>query len=299
MATKLTVSIIIPCYADVRGLKRTLEAIELQTWPANDREVLVVNNGKIGDLEIIKPDFPHCRWLHESEPGSYAARNRGLTVASGNIIAFTDADCVPDPTWLAEGIAKLNQSEATIIGGRVVYINPADRPLNIYERIEEQFFLLDKQQYLIEMLRVVATANLFTYRAVFDRVGAFNPSLKSFGDGDWTRRASSQGEKLAYASKAIIRHPRRTNMLEIRKKWLRVAGGRISQLQTKHSQISDYITAFMTDSWLDTRIHLAWFSTSDIQFWQRIKFAAALEFLSLSVTIEKIRVACGREPTRG
>jgi|SRR6185312_16172238 len=299
MANKLSISIIIPFYGDLDGLRATLHALQAQTWPAEDRETLVVNNGQPEAVDPLRAAHPGVQWLHEAKVGSYAARNRGLRHARGEVIAFTDSDCVPDPTWLSEGVRALGQPEATILGGRIVYLEPVGRPLNVYEKIEEAVFLLGRQQFLIEKLNVAATANLFARRSVFDRVGPFNAQLKSFGDGDWTRRATGLGEKLAYAPGAIVRHPRRSSWPEIKKKWLRVAGGRISQLQSRQAPARSYLAALFVDSWLDPRLHGVSWKVRGLGPAQRLKFLAVLEWLSLCITAEKIRVLLGAEADRG
>ncbi len=298
MAIKFGASVIIPFYGDLNGLKTTLTAVRTQTWPRSDCEVLVINNGRASDVEPLRSEFPECHWLHEPQMGSYAARNRGLAHACGEIIAFTDSDCIPDPDWLEKGIKALKSSDSTIIGGQVLYIDPNDRSLNIYEKIEEECFLLGKQKYLIDKFNVAATANLFTYKATFDRVGRFNPELRSFGDGDWTSRAVARGEKLKFAADAIVRHPRRSGFLAIRKKWLRVAGGRILRLKSQNASVKSYINALKMDSWIDPQLHRTCLSVKGLNCGQRICFSVVLELLSLLVTAEKIRVMLGATPRR-
>src|SRR4029077_1201834 len=119
MANKLSISVIIPFYGDLAGLRATLEALEVQTGRRDDREILVVNNGEPGAIDSLRAGFPGVRWLHESRAGSYAARNLGLRNAAGQVMAFTDSDCVPDPAWLEEGAKALVQSDATIVGGKI------------------------------------------------------------------------------------------------------------------------------------------------------------------------------------
>jgi glycosyltransferase involved in cell wall biosynthesis len=292
------VSIIVPFYGAIDGLRVTLDALRNQTWPRGRMEVLVVDNGAIKTVTSLKEEYPDVCWLHEPKIGSYAARNHGIAHSSGKIIAFTDADCVPDPTWLAEGIAALKNSGATIVGGRIVYLNPLGRNLNIYELIEENFFLLARQQYLIESLRVAATANLFTYKEVFFRVGYFDSELRSFGDGDWTKRATAKGEKLAYSADAVVRHPRRSTLKAITKKWVRVAGGRISQLRRTGGAPFEYITAIINDSWVDKKIHKAVWKVERLTITQRVQIFLVLEFISFRITWTKIAVLLGGKPKR-
>ena len=68
-----------------------------------DFEIIIVNNGALEDVERIVNQYPQCRYVYEATPGSYAARNAGIAHAKGEIVAFTDTDCIPSPNWLEKG----------------------------------------------------------------------------------------------------------------------------------------------------------------------------------------------------
>ena len=122
---KPRVSVVIPVRNRAPGLRQCLAALEGQSFPRAEFEIIVVDNGSTDDLEGARRLFPAVRWLQEVAPGSYAARNGGLRQAAGEIIAFTDADCVPDAGWLREGVAALTDGSATVVGGEVPWIEPA------------------------------------------------------------------------------------------------------------------------------------------------------------------------------
>src|SRR5687767_14260928 len=96
-----SVSVIIPVYNDTERLLRCLEALEAQTYPRNRFEVIVVDNGS--DVPVADTLNRHagCAILvTEPRPGGFVARNAGIERASGEILAFTDADCLPAASWL-------------------------------------------------------------------------------------------------------------------------------------------------------------------------------------------------------
>jgi glycosyltransferase involved in cell wall biosynthesis len=70
-------------------------------------EIIAVDNASTEDLSGAVPADARIRLIVEPRLGSYAARNRGLSVAGGDILAFTDSDCIPDPDWLTEGVSAL------------------------------------------------------------------------------------------------------------------------------------------------------------------------------------------------
>ncbi len=103
------VSVIVPVYNHAEHLKLCLGALDNQTYPKNCYEVIVIDNGS-DDLENIKQivnQYTQTTFTSESKPGSYAARNQGLSIVKGEIIAFTDADCIPNNNWLEKGVENL------------------------------------------------------------------------------------------------------------------------------------------------------------------------------------------------
>ena len=88
------VSVIIPVFNDPR-LEHCLQALSKQTV-AHD-EFIVVDNGSDARSVIDTDRFPEVRVIREDRPGSYIARNPGVRAPSGSVIAFTNADCLPEP----------------------------------------------------------------------------------------------------------------------------------------------------------------------------------------------------------
>jgi glycosyltransferase involved in cell wall biosynthesis len=74
-----------------------------------------------GSEESIEPIVAQCKQARtgfEARPGSYAARNTGIELARGDILAFTDADCLPAADWIEHGLAALQRVENCGLGGR-------------------------------------------------------------------------------------------------------------------------------------------------------------------------------------
>src|ERR1041384_5139232 len=93
------VSVIVPVWNDAERLGHCLHALEKQTYPAESYEVIVVDNGSTDSVACLVAAYGRARLVSEQRPGSYAARNTGLNLARGQVIAFTDADCLPAPDW--------------------------------------------------------------------------------------------------------------------------------------------------------------------------------------------------------
>lgn len=217
------VSVIVPVFNDSGRLRLCLQALRDQTYPADRFEVLVVDNGSSDPPRSLVESFGYT-FLSEAAVGSYAARNHGLASASGQIIAFTDADCIAWPQWLAEGVEQLlAHPEVGQVTGRVD-VFPADPDRPTAAELYEMVCAFPIRRYVQEQNKT-ATCNLLTRRSVFEAVGPFDATLKSGGDGAWTHRAATRGYPILYADAVAIRHPARRTIGQVLRKTRRLAGG--------------------------------------------------------------------------
>lgn len=218
------VSVIIPVYNDAARLQKCLEALSRQTY--REFETLVIDNGSTEPgLELLRERFENVTFLREEKPGSYAARNKGIGLAKGEIIAFTDADCVPDARWLELGVKKLQETpNCGFVGGRVaVFAENPESPTQA-ELYEVRWAF--PQKTFIERNNFAVTANIFTWCKVIDAVGKFDDNLKSAGDREWGNRVVRHGYTVVYDYAACVNHPARRSLEEIRSKLRRATGGR-------------------------------------------------------------------------
>lgn len=215
------VSIIVPTYRDWHALRSCLEALGEQSMPAQEFEVLIVENaGESQPHDLTLPG--NARLLHEPSPGSYAARNRGIAEARGDVLAFLDADCIPVPGWLQAGLKYLQADpEVGLVAGNIelTYAAPRLTPAECFEKA----FAFRQRQNAANGVSV--TANLFVRRKVFDEVGLFDSGLMSGGDFEWTRRATSRGHRLLFCEAAVVRHPARSSIAALAGKARRVTSG--------------------------------------------------------------------------
>lgn len=116
----MKVSIIIPVFNAERYLESCIESFRRQDLPSEEFEVLFVdNNSQDRSAEIILDSGTNFRLLRERKQGAYAARNRGLRETRGELIAFTDPDCVPRPDWLSQICQLLSDQKTQVVIGRV------------------------------------------------------------------------------------------------------------------------------------------------------------------------------------
>jgi GT2 family glycosyltransferase len=216
-------SFVTPVYNDPSGVSNTLSSIVLQT--AGDFEILIVDNDSTDDTcEVISEyaqAYKNVRLLVEDEfQGSYAARNKGLQHADGEILAFLDADETVDDDWLEAALEAMDEQDVDYLGCNVELTLPEDTLFGRYNAHTG----FPVKQYLEEE-NYAPTCALLVRREVFEDVGQFDGRLISGGDREFGERVHEAGYDQGYAENATVYHPARTSFESLAKKNFRVGRG--------------------------------------------------------------------------
>jgi GT2 family glycosyltransferase len=211
------ISVVVPHYQDLDSLGRCLDALARQTLPREAFEIIVADNASpVGEAAVAQRIAGHARLTLAPQKGAGPARNAGVAASRGDILAFTDCDCVPEPDWLAQGVAALSAWD--FVGGRMRVL--VDDPARMTgPEAFETVFAFDNEAYVTRKGFTV-TANLFCPRALFDAVGGFRVGVSE--DLDWCLRARAAGYRIGYAAGAVVGHPARRTWPELRRKWERL-----------------------------------------------------------------------------
>lgn len=210
------VSVVIPHYNDLVGLKTCYARLQRQTWPRNDIEIVVADNNSACGIDAVQSTVPNAVVIAAPIQGAGPARNAGVAASRGRIVAFLDSDCVPEPDWIQEGVAALQRYD--FVGGEVVtFARRADKPnpVEAYERV----FNFNFRRY-IQKVGFTGTGNMFVPRSVFDQVGGFRTGVAE--DVDWSFRARSLGYRIGYAERAVVGHPARRSWNDLEQRWARM-----------------------------------------------------------------------------
>lgn len=217
------VSVIVPVFnggAELAALGRALAA---QDYPAERFEVVIGDDGSTDDgLAGFMAAFPRMRVARQQRSGSYAARNAAAALSRADCLALTDADCLPQPDWLRQGIAALERQRSAVAAG-AIEVFTSRRP-SLAERYDQAMGL--RQEHYALKVGFGATANLFVARHAFLQAGGFDGGLRSAGDQRLCQRLAECGHRLVYAPEARVRHPARDTLGSLLKKTVRVARGR-------------------------------------------------------------------------
>lgn len=215
------VSVIVPVFNDPR-VERCLAALEAQTYPAERYEVLLVDNGSEPPVAFPPDRYPHLRLIREDRAGPSQARTTGLAHARGDVLAFTDADCIPLPTWLAAGVARLDSSpECGLLGGRIELVHDETGSTPGTAALLSAAMHL-KQDRFVSRGGWAVFANAFSTRRVVDRVGTLDPAFISSGEIEWAHRVAAAGFTIAYTPDAVVQHSTRTSIRALCRRTIRL-----------------------------------------------------------------------------
>jgi len=207
------ISVIVPARNEAPAITACLSALVAQDIDAAF-EIIVVDNGSSDDTARVASAFP-VTVLREPRPGRAAARNAGIEAASGAILAFTDADCIPAESWLRELLAGSEDPGCACFIGEIFPQNQN----GIVPRYVHERGLICQLRLLSQAPPVAATGNIAYRRVVFDAIGAFDEAFEFGEDGDLFWRMVRSGLfRYRYNSGATVahKHPERVGEFALR-----------------------------------------------------------------------------------
>jgi glycosyltransferase involved in cell wall biosynthesis len=180
-----------------------------------ETEVLIIDNNssdatKQVVAEYISLENPVFRYLFESKPGKSRALNAGMREARGEIIAFTDDDCIPSPSWVASILKEFeSDSELSVLGGRVELYDESDLPQAIL--ISNCRTLVTNAKEVCETPTIIG-ANMAFRKTALKVIHGFDPLLgpgsvcKAVEDLDIIYRSLKRKFKIVYSPEVIVFH---------------------------------------------------------------------------------------------
>ncbi len=199
----MNVSIIIPALNACRTLPACLQACQSQILPPGvELEIILVDDGSIDGTPELAKDANVQLIQHNDQRGAAAARNSGLAVAQGEIILFTDADCLPQPNWVAEMIRPFQ--DHTVHGCKGIYATTQPELLARFVQIEyEDKYDLLRTQPVIDFIDTYSAG----YRTeVLKAAGGFDEAIHYVEDQELSFRLAAAGHKMVFQETAVVFH---------------------------------------------------------------------------------------------
>ena len=202
------VSVVVCAYNAERTMEACLASLEVLRYP--NYEVIVVNDGSTDRTLEISERFPYCRIISQSNKGLSVARNVGAEAATGEIVAYTDSDCVADPDWLTYLVSTMERRGLVACGGpnfpppedslvpSAVAVSPGG-PTHV--------LLTD------DTAEHIAGCNMAFRRDALLALGGFDPLYRAAGDDvDICWRFQDAGHTIGFSPAATVWHFRRNTV---------------------------------------------------------------------------------------
>jgi glycosyltransferase involved in cell wall biosynthesis len=188
------VSVIIPVYNGEKFLNEAIKSVLNQEY--DNLECIVVDDGSIDGSAAIAKKFAQVIYLHQDNAGVAAARNRGVQNASGEYLAFLDADDLWDTKKLATQISYMEENQD-------IDYSVTKHSLFLAEGLQELPAWVRTHQYKQEMIAYIPSA-LIVRKSVFETIGNFDETYRIGDDSDWFLRAKDAGIKLGVVEKTLL-----------------------------------------------------------------------------------------------
>lgn len=223
----IAVTVVVPTYRRPRQLRACLEALAAQVFE-EPWEIVVVDDGS--------PDPPDpgveglmaargWRMIRQANAGPSAARNRGVSEARGEFIAFTDDDCRPEPTWLETLLLVARERPNALVGGTTVNGLTGDLFAStsqlIVDLVYEHFNADPNDGYFL------ASNNILCARERFLEVGGFDERFPRAGaeDRDFCDRWRMRGWPIVWRPEARVEHRHRQSFRQFVDLYIRYGRG--------------------------------------------------------------------------
>jgi len=198
------VSVIVPTLNRKELLESCLKSLYKMNYPMSNLEVIVVDGGSTdGTMQMFHNDFPDVRFIVEKRRGRSVARNIGWKYAKGQIVAYTDDDCVVDENWLKILVSGFDSKEIGAVGGPLFLLHQSKLIRNRFKGTPMgDFYLGDKKLSAKELI----TANLAVRRDVFEKNRFDETLIYDLEDIDFCRSLIATGYTSIYLPDAKVYH---------------------------------------------------------------------------------------------
>ncbi len=196
---KPKISVVIPAFNEEELIPRCLQALQNQTYPKENYEIIVVDNDSTDKTTQIAKKLGAAVYRYTDIKKCGAARQFGTTKANAPIIAFTDADCKVPHDWLATIDTLFKDPNLVCVGGKMLPDKNNPVLFCIYT-FYDIFHLLNQHFHKT----IIWGLNFAVRKSAFDKVGGFNTTLATSEDWDLAIRMQKKfGRKSVYYAKNL------------------------------------------------------------------------------------------------
>ncbi|MBN1850283.1 MAG: glycosyltransferase [Deltaproteobacteria bacterium] len=235
ISAKISYSIIVPTHNTANTLDYCLKELVKQEIQNGLYEIIVVDDGSIDNSLTIAKHYPVKILENVTQRGAYASRNIGIRNASGEILIFIDATCYPEHDWLSKLINGFTHEDIGCVAGQILSAVPA----TIAQHFSKDKDTHNMNRFFKKETPFFAGGNVAIKRDVFKRIGLFDESLKSGGDGDFSLRINLDKKyRIVYQPSACVYYHHREYISSLFKQAYKYGTG-IAQFRLNYQHYFD------------------------------------------------------------
>ncbi|MCS7115423.1 MAG: glycosyltransferase [Nitrososphaerota archaeon] len=222
------ISIIVPVRNGAAKIKDLLDSLMQVDYDKDKLEIIVVDGNSTDATREIVSQYPIKLTLEEKN-GVNAARNTGIKKSSGEIIAFTDHDCVVSENWVKEIMKYFQDPSVGCVGGKVLRYD--DDLLSLYaDESLVPVMRIFKKEMVISKINSPFTypvgCNFAVKREAFEKAGLFDERFKyGFDELEFAERICNRGYKLVLTPNITVQHKHRSTLSELLRQTFRYGEG--------------------------------------------------------------------------
>jgi glycosyltransferase involved in cell wall biosynthesis len=212
------VSVIVPVKNGATHIRELLDSLMQVDYDRDMLEIIVVDGNSTDNTREIVSQYP-VKLLLEERPGLNAARNTGIKNSNGEIVAFTDADCILPKNWVSKIVNNFRDSQVACVGGNVVgYYN------SFLSHYSDESFLpvmrIFKKREVLDSVKppqkYPAGCNMALKKDALKKVGLFDEGIKyGFDEDELVERICRVGYKMVLDPNVLVRHKHRPALREL------------------------------------------------------------------------------------
>jgi glycosyltransferase involved in cell wall biosynthesis len=183
-------SVVVPAYNAGKVIAPCIEALLKQDYPKDRYEIIFVDNASTDDTASVIQRYP-VTYVYEARKGANAARNKGIMASSGDVIAFTDADCIPVQGWLRHLIEGFSDESVNIAAGTLVPLNPYCSIISTFSLKTGQYNSNVKLNH--PKFPYAQLGNVAIRKSVFESAGLCDPLVRGYDAAELFYRIKKEG----------------------------------------------------------------------------------------------------------
>ena len=197
------ISVVIPCYNCAKTIGSALNALKQQSY-AGLYQIICVDDGSVDTTADVIRSFDNVTYIYQENAGPAQARNTGADKALGDILVFTDSDCVPEVNWLDRLVEGFISDEVGAVAGSYGIVNKEFR----LARGVHAEIMFRHHRLMGQYVRAFGSYNVAILKKIFFSVGGFDGSYRhaSGEDNDLSYKITQAGYKIFFNREAKVDH---------------------------------------------------------------------------------------------